>query len=156
VLAAADVNTWFVEQAVVKPTGQSVTSSTTIVNDIDLVLPVAANATYRIECFISFVAATGGDLKFTWAVPAGASMFYQAEHNEGGTTGLVNSVITYSDLNTIQAAGGNSVVQAVGIKGNLLTVSTAGNLQLQWAQNTSSATATTVRARSHLMMRRIA
>jgi hypothetical protein len=155
VLSAADVNNWFTPLAVVKPLAQSVTSSTTMVNDNDLVLPVAASVTYEFRCFLNFTAATGGDLKWTWAVPAGAVLFYQTLHNEGGTTGLSNSTIAYSNGNTIQAAGGGGIVEAVRMDGTLVTSSTAGTLQLQWAQNTSSGTATIVRDRCHLILRRV-
>lgn len=156
VLSASDVNAWFVPLAVIKPSGQSVTSSTTLVNDNDLVLPVAASASYIFECFLSFTATSGGDLKWTWAVPAGASLLYQPVHNEGGATGLNNSTLTYSDANTIPAAGAGATVESVTMKGNLTLSSTAGNLQLRWAQNASNAGATTIRAQSHLALQRVA
>jgi hypothetical protein len=156
VLSASDVNAWFVPLAVIKPTGQPVTSSTALVNDNDLVLPVAASASYLFECVVSFTATSGGDLKWTWAVPAGASLLYQSLHNEGGGTGLNNSAVSYSDANTVPAAGNGATVESVTMRGNLTLSSTAGNLQLRWAQNASNAGATTVRAQSHLSLQRVA
>jgi hypothetical protein len=82
-------------------------------------------------------------------------MLYQAVHNEGSSTGLNNSTILYSDSNTILGAGGGATVEAVLMKGNLNTSGTAGNLQFRWAQNTSNAGATTVRAQSYLSLQRI-
>lgn len=156
VLTASDVNNWLVPQGVVKPSGTPVTSSTTVISDPDLVLPVVASATYIFECYLGFTATSGGDLKWTWAVPAGASLLYEAVHNEGGATGLNNSTLTYSDANTILGAGAGATVEAVAMRGNLVVAGTAGNLQLRWAQNTSNAGATTIRAQSHLWLQRIA
>jgi hypothetical protein len=71
VLAASDVNTWFVPLAAVKTVDQSVTSSTTLVNDNVLAVPVAASSTYEFRLFCWFQAAAGGDFKFQFAGPAG-------------------------------------------------------------------------------------
>ena len=156
VLSASDVNTWFVPLAAVKPTSQSVTSSTTLVNDSALVLAVAANATYEFTCQMFFIAANGpGDIKWTWSLPAGAALIYQNLHNEGGGTGVNNSGVANSDADTPFAAGGGSPTEAVRMTVNLNTSSTAGNAQLRWAQNSSSGTATQVRANSQLILRRI-
>jgi len=155
VLTAEFCNDWFLPRAVVKPTSQSVTSSTTLVNDADLVLPADANAAYELSCQLFFIAAAGGDIKWTWSVPSGAGITYQDLHNEGGGTGLGNACLANSNADTPTAAGGGSPVQAIRMTGTLTTGSTAGNVQLRWAQNASNATATQVRANSSLVLRRI-
>jgi hypothetical protein len=154
VLTASDVNTWFVPLAAAKLTSQSVTSSTTLVNDADLVLAVAANATYDFACQLFYIAAAGGDIKWTWSVPAGSGILYQNLHNEGGGTGLANACVANSDADTPTAAGGGSTTEAARMTGTMTTSSTTGNAQLRWAQNASSATATQVRAKSSLILRR--
>ena len=155
VLASADVNAWFVPLAAVRTSDQSVTSSTTLVNDDTLVLPIAASATYIFDCYMYFLAASGGDIKWTFAAPSGAVLDYYALHNEGGGTLLDNSATTYGASSTPNAAGGGGAAEAIGMHGTLAVSSTAGNLQLKWAQNTSSGTATTVKANSHLVLRRV-
>jgi hypothetical protein len=156
VLTASDVNVWFVPIAVTKPTSQSVTSSTALVNDSALAVAVAANANYEFTCQLFFIAANGpGDIKWTWSVPAGSALIYQNLHNEGGGTGVNNSGVANSDADTPFAAGGGSPTEAARMTGNLNTSATTGNIQLRWAQNTSSATATQVRANSQLILRRI-
>jgi hypothetical protein len=140
---------------IIKPADQNVTSSTTLVNDLDLVLPVEANSAYIFDCWLEFDAAASGDFKWTWSVPSLAKLLYQALHNEGGTIGLNNSATSYSNGNTVSAAGGGAVVQAITMHGNLLTDVTAGSLQLRWAQNTVNATMTNLRARSHLYLQKI-
>jgi len=156
VLTASDVDTWFVPLAVVKPTSESVTSSTTLQNDDHLVLAVAANASYEFSCQLFYIAAAGGDIKWTWSVPAGSAITYQALHNEGGGVGLSNACLAYGDTDVITAAGGGSPVECVRMTGTLNTSSTTGNVQLRWAQNASSGTATQVRGNSSLILRRIA
>src|SRR5215472_8894872 len=63
---------------VVKPTDQSVTSSTVLVNDNALVIPVVANANYKFDLYLDFEGGTSGssDIKFTWTVPASTTMRY--------------------------------------------------------------------------------
>jgi hypothetical protein len=61
-------------------------------------------------------------------------------------------------LGTAEAFGtnGTTTLMAAELSFTLVTSSTAGNLQLQWAQNTSNATATTVKAGSVLTALRLA
>jgi len=155
VLTASDVNVWFVAISVTKPTSQSVTSSTTLVNDTALLAAIAANANYEFTCQLFYIAASGGDLKWTWSVPAGSAIIYQNLHNEGGGTGLANSCLAYGDTDTPTAAGGGSPVECARMTGNLNTSATTGNVQLRWAQNVSNVTATQVRGNSQLILRRI-
>ena len=154
-LTASDVNTWFVPIAVIKPTSQSVTSSTTLVNDTALLAAVAANASYELACQLFYIAAVGGDIKWTWSLPAGASLIYHNLHNEGGGVGLGNACLANSDADTPFAAGGGSPTECARMTGTLNTSSTTGNAQLRWAQQASNATATQVRGNSTLVLRRI-
>jgi hypothetical protein len=157
VLVASDVNTWFIPLAVVKPGDESATSNTTLHNDAALVLPVAVSSAYEFSCYIFFQAFAGGDIKWTWTGPAGITLVYDSLHNEGGGTLLNASATTYGLASAGQAAGGGAGVnEAIVMRGTCVTGGTAGNLQLQWAQQTSSATATIVKANSHLVLRRIA
>ena len=138
-----------------KSNDQSVTSSTTLANDNALSLPVAANGTYFFICMLKFEGGTSGssDLKFAWTGPSGFGMNYQLTGlNAGGgsTLGFMRSA-TGSTGGTTGA--GN--VWGTTMLGTVTASSTAGTLQLQWAQNTSSATATIVHAGSVLAMWRI-
>src|SRR5438045_1226145 len=156
VLTASFVNTWLLPLAVTQPTSESLASSTALQNDDHLVLAVAASATYEFTCQVFFIAAASpGDIKWTWSVPAGAAITYQNLHNEGGGTGVGNSALAYGDTDTPFAAGGGSPTEAMRMTGTLTVAGTAGNVQLRWAQNTSSGTATQVRANSQLILRRI-
>ena len=141
---------------VVKPTDESLTSNTTMQNDNDLVLAVAASTIYEFTCYLSYTAASGDDLKWVWQGPSGAFLRYCALHNEGGTTGLSNSNVNYGIASVVVAEGsGTGSGTVVFMHGTLRTGTTAGNLQLQWAQNVSSGSSTTVKQDSHLILRPI-
>lgn len=155
VLTASFCNTWFLPEVVIKPTSESVTSSTALQNDDHLFAAVAANASYELTCQLFYIAAVGGDIKWTWSVPALSAIIYQNLHNEGGGTGLGNACLANSDSDTPFAAGGGSPTQCARMTGTLNTGSTTGNVQLRWAQQASNATATQVRGNSTLVLRRI-
>lgn len=136
---------------IIKPTDQPLTSSTAMQNDTALFLPVVAGATYDFCCYLDFEGGTAGasDLKWTWALPSGATMRYASGHVNTGSFVFTS----YTGASTVVASSaGAGVIQAVTMEGTLVTAGTAGNIQLQWAQNTSSATATIVHAQSKLRL----
>src|SRR5262245_26161469 len=105
---------------------------------------------------LSYKGGTAGasDLKWAFTAPSGAVLRYGVSYN---STGLTGQVAIYHVGTDVVAAGTNGTgnVLAVTMQGSLTTSSTTGNLQLQWAQNTSSATATTVGTGSVLVLTRI-
>lgn len=136
---------------------QSVTSSTTLVNDSALAVPVEANAVYKVELLIYYAGGTHAtaDFKYNFTFPSGAGS--ASVRYLGLSTALA---IQYGTV-VLGGAGafgtnGTGNILTVDLEFNLTTSSTAGNLQLQWAQNTSNATATTVKAGSIMTARRIA
>ena len=155
VLAAADVNSWFVPLVAVKGSDQSVTSSTTLVGDTALFVPLAASCTYEVRCMIDYEGGTrnSSDLKWSFSVPGGSTMHYAANFvGPGGSTNV--QMLTGTSTN---AAGTNGagVVQALTINGLINVSSTAANLSFTFAQNTSNGTATIVHATSYLIAQRV-
>lgn len=141
---------------IIKPTNQSVTSSTTLVNDNSLFLPVAvANATYVFRSFLIYKGGTQGssDLKLEWAIPSGATLTCVIAGIGTGGGSFVGQGFTLSGTVALGTAG--STVCGVLFYGTLVMSSTTGTLQLEWAQNTSSATATTVEAGSLVELVRV-
>ncbi|MER6236549.1 hypothetical protein ABT185_10845 [Streptomyces clavifer] len=129
-----------------KTADESVTSSTTLQNDNHLLLPVVANATYSLFLMCIFSGSTVGDIKFDWTVPSGTVLRWS---DQTGASGLNTDADVYS------APGGATQV-AFQIWATVVTSSTAGNVTFRWAQNASDATATIVRANSHLRLERVA
>jgi hypothetical protein len=157
VIASDDVNQWFVPLVAFKNADQNVTSSTVLVNDTALVLTPRINCLYWMELYLNYEgAATGtGDLKGQFTVPAGAALNYSELHNSTATITTVVLGQRASAATFAAGTNGGGSVQPLYACGTFLMGSTAGNLQFQWAQNTSTATSTTVHAGSVLLLRRI-
>lgn len=140
-----------------KSSDQSVTSSTTLVSDNALFLPVAANATYDFFCYLNYTGGTQGasDIKVQWTVPAGATLRFQPVGiGTGGGMGFGNTDSAASSV--ALGTQGSGTLCGATMLGTLIMSSTAGTLQLEWAQNSSNATATTVKAQSLLRLARLA
>jgi hypothetical protein len=138
----------------VKQSDESVTSSTTPQNDDTLQIAVAANGIYKVECSIKYDAASGGDLKYQWAVPSGAS--FDWNDNPRLTAGAAALSTPFAALTassqSFAPGNGSGSNQWAECKGTLIVGNTAGTLILQWAQNTSSGTPTRVRSGSALYL----
>jgi hypothetical protein len=160
ILTASDINAHPVQQTwVVKSADESVTSTTTVQNDDHLVLPVLASTRYWLEAFLIYDGAVGGDIKLGWSFPSGATMRWYGGGMADSATVDNNAATNQfcSAINQTMPFGcfATANPDAVHIRGNLLVASTAGNMQLQWAQLTSSGTATKIYAESLLRLTRL-
>jgi hypothetical protein len=144
---------------VVKTASQNVISSTVLVNDAQLLLPLpAANTTYSVEGIIYYIAGTTGDVKFTFTGPAGMT-------GTLGGVGLSTASAGASGDGLFAAVGlpatvafggaGAGVALTANLEATVITVGTTGTLQLQWAQNAVEAVNTTVLLHSRLCARAI-
>ena len=139
--------------AALKGTDQSY-ATTTLGNDSALFLSCAANAGYFFFCYLDYEGGTQGssDLKWQWTAPSGStlSMSFIAYPTSGGVGANVN-IGAITGLSTPRAIGTDGGVKLGALMfGSLIIGSTAGDFQLQAAQNTSSATATIIHAGSVL------
>lgn len=147
---------------IVKSATESVTSSTTLQDDNELFAPVAANAVY--DVFLHLLhdsdATAAGDIKIGWSGPSGATMNWGVHgantSDTSSTTVTASNMQTRNIGETAAFGGGDSTGTTAYARGVLYTSATAGTLQLRWAQETSNAVATQVRAQSVLTVRRIA
>ena len=120
---------------------QSVTNSTTFMNDDTLFLSLQANATYRVEMELYYSGGTQGasDLNFKFTLPSGATGTAMIIRQNASGTFVGSSENNFTNATNAATAGAGNI-QALGFRGTLVT-SSAGVLQLQWAQNTSNGTA---------------
>lgn len=127
-------------------------NSTTLQDDDALLAALAANETVYFAAWVIHVGNVTADIKFAFTVPAGAALAW-ADPNASLSTAstLQTSVYVTTSGGVLSYAGGaTSLTQLlVGIVRN---GSTAGNLQLQWAQNTATAADIKVRTDSFLMV----
>jgi hypothetical protein len=143
---------------VAKTANETVTSSATLQNDDHLALAVSASATYVVNLFLIIDGSLAGDFKMGFTGPAGATMDWViAAQGTGATTTNGNQSFAYQSLATSDNAGtiGAGSKLIIRPQGTLVVSTTAGTLQLQWAQNTSDATATTLYAGSWLRLERV-
>lgn len=164
-LTAALLNDWFdraIPLRVSKTADESVTSVAAVQNDDVLVLPVVANVDY--EVWLMAVCATAAsatpDLRAGFSFPAGATFSGNiwapdtAAAAAVATTSYAGFVNNASPFNTPRGLinGSNLVYLYQGV---LKMGGTGGNFQFQWSQNTSAAEATTIKAGSELVLRRL-
>lgn len=132
-------------------------ATTSLHADSALVLAVAANASYLFECYLNYEGATrtNGDIKWTWAVPANASLRYQGVFSD--TSATQETGLTYTDSSVVSAGtSGAGTLRGAMMTGSFVTSSTAGSLQFRWAENTlNSGTATIVHEQSYLALWRV-
>lgn len=137
-------------KSVRKSADQTVTSSTTLVNDNQLKFAVAANETYIFQAWLYTYAADGTpDIKVTFTGPSGSTVLWSSSQvifNAGGATTLtvVSPGATAADLFV------DANLRAIQLYGTISNGATAGDLQFQFAQNTSSANGTSVKAGSSI------
>lgn len=134
--------------AVRKVADETVNNSSVLQNDDELFVPMSANAVYDFFVIIHHNSGGTPDIKFGWTVPSGTTMVW------GGyivnTAGAFTVVANLSQSSTASIGGtGSDSFQM--FQGTIVTSSTAGTLQLQWAQDTANASNTIVRAGSYLL-----
>ncbi|MFM7262100.1 MAG: hypothetical protein ACKO3W_16060, partial [bacterium] len=126
------------------------TSSTTLQNDDALIISLGANDAVEFSgmMFATSTSATP-DLKVAFTVPTGATIRWFGEWfgESYVSSGLITASGTASPVFPIAANG----VGLFKFNGIVTNGSTAGNLQFQWAQNTSNSNAVTVQQRSFLI-----
>lgn len=134
-----------------KLSDESISSNAVLQDDDELVLPVAANTVYEMDCFVRYSSGTTPDIKFAWTFPAGALMRYSGiVYPVAGAT----TIFQFVQTDTIGCEGSTSGPGVARFAGTVITSATSGSLRLQWAQNTSTASATIVQQHSYLKLRK--
>lgn len=153
-------------QFVRKIADETVTSSTTLQNDDHLFLPVAANAIYLVEVVLMSLD-TGdfvGDIATAFTYPTGTTAHVTGigPHNtdlSAGSNSNTEWIARQGQTGTASTAtpyGVGTIATGLILRAQIATGGTAGTLNLQWAQNVSNATGTTVKTGSWMRMERVA
>lgn len=152
----SDVSDFTTSPAGYKTGDTSRVSTTTITADPDLAVSVIAGAVYLVSAFIPHTYNAAGDFKFGWSYPAGASMPNWAADWRTTDGTEVSGVFTDITSTVPITSASGTLNQPVWIHGLLTVGATAGTFAFAWAQNTSNAAATIVRAGAVLRLERIA
>lgn len=149
-------------QRIRKTADESVTSSTVLQSDDALNPAIAASEVLAIEWTLFYDGDVAGDLKIAVNVPAGATGFLGVTGLDSGALSIIGSV--NSGTTTDLTDTGTLVLGTVGtgtyalatVKAYIANSTTPGTVTLRWAQNTSSLTATRIKAGSFLIAHRLA
>lgn len=123
-------------------------TNSTYANDAQLSISVEANSVYLVRMLILITGTSGtGDFKMDFVIPAGAGPGPSGTAAQGGGFYTYNTsdLLTLGDLNTTTgmfAGTAASVWRPIFAETVFATAGTAGTLQLQWAQGTTSGTTT--------------
>jgi hypothetical protein len=140
-----------------KSADQTVNNSTVLVNDTELFVPMPTAGTFAWEAVLFSSSSDVADIKYALTWPAGVTAMW-------GTMGLATTAVagvgdvaidTETTSGNVNFHGGGTS-QMVVFYGDLTMGGTAGNLQIQFAQNTAEVSNTIVRSRSRLRVWRTA
>ena len=138
---------------------QILTASNTVLQNVTSMvatLPGTAGAIFHWRSCVYYDASATADIKFAYTIPAGATMRWGLNGLGSGGTNPVYGTATASGTSVALGGIGVATVLMALIEGEVTMGATAGNLQLQAAQNTSDASVTTVFTRSFMEVWRTA
>lgn len=139
-----------------KTVSESVTSSIVDQLDDELLLPLDPFSVYLVLGCYSVTGSTAGDIRLGYSVPTGAQ---GRRHNVGLSANVTTTAgqmrISVHGWPTAVTYGTTTTAVSIIEEGVIFTEAAGGVLQMQWAQNVSDATATTVAADSFLMTRQV-
>ncbi len=123
-----------VEVVAFKTVTQSVTSSTTLVNDADFSFTALPNTNYYFDLFLRVTNASTGNFKFQWTLPSGTWQ------GSGGNTNATNPVYINNAPYTFTTGAASAYF--LQFRGIIQVGAAGGVVNFQWAQGTVNATAT--------------
>lgn len=135
-----------------KSVDETIISSAALQNDDELVFAVRANEVWHFKAYLRFNSGTVPDIQFAFTVPAGAAVQYGGYDTGPGAAGpkVLNASGGSYDVNGL-ATDNFALIEGVVVNG-----ATPGNVQLQWAQFSSTASNTTVKKGSCILADRLA
>lgn len=141
-----------------KTSDQDRQSVTSLADDSQLLLSVAANTTYLMDLLVIVNSPTAADFKLGWSGPSGAVLEWVTNAPHTAQTNFDSSTVSVNRLGIGSGAdaagfGADVIYRPSGL---LIVSSTAGTLTFRWAQTTSTASNTTVKANSILTLRKVA
>ena len=124
-----------------KTPDEIVNNSTTMQDDNSFTWPVLANQRWMFTLYLRYSSSTIADIKTAFTLPSLATGNGQRIHTTGGAV-----AISEGNIQTATASDGLGTATTTSFlwNGQISIGANAGNVTLQWAQNTLDATDTTV------------
>lgn len=132
-----------------KTADESLSATTVLQDDDELFFAIAANEFWVFQLLVIYRTPAVADLKLGWSGPGGTSLGWALLPHTTTTTPPLRSVGSEEF-----AVGVDGTDLLAHILGSVIAAA-AGNVRFRWAQNTSDAGTTTVRANSCLVASRI-
>jgi hypothetical protein len=124
-------------KAVIKQVDQSIDTETVLALDDELFFAIGANEDWIISTYILFEGTLAGDLKHRLVGPAGCTLSYywapQLSSND-----VISVFGPRSESDTGLQVGAATSNRGLMAKGAVINGGTAGNVGIEWAENTSS------------------
>lgn len=141
---------------ITKAASESVTSSTTLQDDDHLFVTLTPGQ-WWIELILTATGATAGDIKTAWANTGTITALGRSCWGpQAGTTDVTNTaMVARAATLTASIPYGLETTTAAILEKLLLDVTVEGQLTLQWAQNASSGTATTLSTSSRMKIEKV-
>lgn len=130
-------------------------SNTTMQNVTEMVFAVGANEIWAFTLMIIVDSGATPDLKWQFTVPSGGSLHGTAIQLDPAGANEIKATLAANPLDIVGTGAGLPRAVCVCI-GEITNGSTAGNLQLQGAQNTSDASDSKLIAGSYLVLHQLA
>lgn len=133
-----------------KTADETLSSTATVQNDDELLMAVPASTTYHFKLWLIINSGTTPDFKFGWSVPAGTTMSWSVQEGAPATlAAALQGPFTAASVPPINGVAADQIVIAEGL---VIVSTTPGTMRLQWAQNTSTASNTSVKTNSWLRL----
>ncbi len=143
-----------------KTADQTVNNSNTLQNDDELFLAIGANEIWELELTLLLKASSGdSDFKLKFAYPVGCTIRWGSVGHETtwpwngvGTGSAPTAIFVETDSAQFGSMNGETglILRAIVVNG-----ANAGDIQLQWAQNTGTAEDNKVLKNSYLIANRL-
>ncbi len=142
---------------IAKVADETVNNSATLQNDNEFSWTLAASTTYRLTGQLLVSSNATADFKMGWTYPTSTTISYSVL----GYNTSDSFQNTHVDQTTVPGfnGGGHGAINSldtIGFDGLIVTSTTSGTLQLQWAQNTANASNTIVKANSFISLLKVA
>jgi len=136
-------------KVVCKTADETINDSATMQDDDELVIAVGANEIWYLQLWVRVLSMEAADFKWQFTVPVAATIEGFDLNDVGVATGAAPlRSLTLAGIQAFLVAGASEYalcISAVYVGG-----ANAGNIQLQWAQNTADASDTKVLANSFI------
>lgn len=140
-----------------KNADEGLNNNITVQPDDDLFVSVAAGASYIVEGWLIYSAASNTpDLRINYTYPSGAT-FTRTDWGAPPASTSTNDVVEMSVATTADVGRAAGTTQrSVLIRGDLVVGGTAGTFRVTWAQVTSDANTLSMKTGSHIKLTRYA